>query len=71
VYKWAARKMNVKNVDCMLVAAHGWDVGGAKWAGWQTAFVSRPGQQLFPLAIRPDIVKDDLLKVANEILALK
>jgi len=70
VYKWAARKLNLTNAECMLVAAHGWDVGGAKWAGWQTAFVSRPGQQLFPLAIRPDIFENDLLKVANQILAL-
>ena len=70
VYKWAARKMKVKNADCMLVAAHGWDVGGAKWAGWKTAFVSRPGQQLFPLAIKPDIIEDDLLKVANQIVAM-
>ena len=64
VYHWAARKMNAENADCMMIAAHGWDVGGAKWAGWQTAFVARPGQQLFPLAIMPDIVEDDLLKIA-------
>ncbi|WP_069660026.1 haloacid dehalogenase type II [Arcticibacter eurypsychrophilus] len=67
VYHWAARKMNIEDSDCMLVAAHGWDVSGAKWAGWQTAFVARPGQQLFPLAITPDIVEDDLLKIAIKI----
>lgn len=68
VYHWAARKMNVENSDCMLVAAHGWDVGGAKWAGWQTVFITRPGQQLFPLAITPDIIENDLLKFAVKIL---
>ena len=46
-YAWAARKMNVKPAECMLVAAHGWDVAGALWAGWRAAFISRPGQQLF------------------------
>ncbi|MGY3053026.1 2-haloacid dehalogenase [Pedobacter sp. UYEF25] len=69
-YHWAARKMNVKNADCMMIAAHGWDVGGAKWAGWQTAFVARPGQQLFPLAISPDAIEDDLLKIVGKILKI-
>jgi hypothetical protein len=32
--------------NCMLIAAHGWDVAGAKWAGMKTASISRPGQQL-------------------------
>lgn len=59
-YSWAARKMGLLPAECMLVAAHGWDVAGAKYAGWQTVFLSRPGQQLFPLATPPDIVLPDL-----------
>ena len=70
VYHWAARKMNIENADCMMVAAHGWDVAGAKWAGWQTAFLARPGQQLFPLAIMPDIIENDLLEIADKILKI-
>ena len=62
--------MNVKNADCMMIAAHGWDVDGAKWAVCQTAFVARPGQQLFPLAIRPDAIEDDLLKIAVQLFQL-
>ena len=42
--------MGVALEECMLIAAHGWDVAGALWAGWRAAFVSRPGQQIFPLA---------------------
>lgn len=49
VYRWAAERVGVPLADCLLVAAHGWDVAGAAWAGMQTAFVARPGQQLFPL----------------------
>jgi 2-haloacid dehalogenase len=67
VYYWAARKMKVDNSDCMLIAAHGWDVAGAKWAGWQTAFIARPGQQLFPLGLLPDINEKDLLKVVEKL----
>lgn len=60
VYLWAAESMGVKIQDCMLVAAHGWDVAGAKWAGMQTAFIRRPRQQLFPLAPEPDLDLHDL-----------
>lgn len=67
VYHWAARKLKVDNSDCMLIAAHGWDVAGAKWAGWQTAFIARPGQQLFPLGLLPDINEKDLLKVVEKL----
>lgn len=69
VYHWAARKMSLENPDCILVAAHGWDVAGAKWAGWKTAFIARKGQQLFPLAPQPDINQPDLLRVAHEIIS--
>ena len=64
-YDWAAHKMNIKPEECMLIAAHGWDVAGALWAGWRAAFVSRPGQQLFPLAPNTEIEEVDLKKVAE------
>jgi 2-haloacid dehalogenase len=60
VYEWAAREMAVPPRDCMLVAAHGWDVAGAAWAGMRTAFVAREGQQQFPLAPAPSLVVPDL-----------
>lgn len=55
VYEWAAARMGVRPSECMLVAAHGWDVAGAAWAGLRTAFVAREGQQKFPLAPAPDL----------------
>jgi 2-haloacid dehalogenase len=70
VYQWAARKMGLAPVDCMLVAAHGWDIAGALWAGWRAAFLSRPGAQLYPLAPAPEIVEADLSKAAERLIAL-
>ena len=67
VYDWAAHEMGCDLAECMLVAAHGWDVAGAKWAGMQTAFISRPGQQLFPLALEPDIITADLTALADRL----
>jgi 2-haloacid dehalogenase len=67
VYHWAANEMGCEPEKCMLIAAHGWDVAGAKWAGLQAAFISRPGQQLFPLAPEPDIFVPDLTTLADRL----
>lgn len=67
VYEWAAREMGVEVGHCMLVAAHGWDVAGAKWAGLQAAFIAREGQQKFPLAPAPDVDAPDLAALADRL----
>lgn len=68
VYQWAAGQVGASAGECMLVAAHGWDVAGAKWAGLQTAFVAREGQQKFPLAPAPDLDVADLQALADQLL---
>lgn len=70
-YAWGASKMEVQLEDCMLIAAHGWDVAGALWAGWRAAFVSRPGQQPFPLAPETEIVASNLKQVADILVTYK
>tara|TARA_R110001606_G_scaffold221776_1_gene369556 strand:+ start:129440 stop:130222 length:783 start_codon:yes stop_codon:yes gene_type:complete len=70
-YDWAARKMGVAPADSMLIAAHGWDVAGALWAGWRAAFIGRPGQQPFPLAPVSEIVAPDLQKAANILVSYR
>ena len=71
VYNWAARKMGVNPEESMMVAAHGWDMAGANWAGWQIAFISRPGQQLYPLAENPEIIAPTLTKKAEKLFSAK
>lgn len=56
VYRWACSQMDIATQDGLMVAAHGWDLAGAKAAGMQTAFLQRPGQSLHPLAPPPDII---------------
>jgi len=70
-YEWGARKMGIKPNEAMLVAAHGWDVAGALWAGWRAAFINRPGQQMFPLAPKTEIVKPDLQKIGDILITYK
>lgn len=69
-YTWASKKIGIKPTESMLIAAHGWDVAGALWANWRAAFISRPGQQLYPLAKKPEFVKPDLLALSKTLIKL-
>ena len=42
VYRTAARLLGVEPAELMLVAAHPWDLAGARAAGVLTAFIDRP-----------------------------
>ncbi|AMN11609.1 haloacid dehalogenase type II [Alteromonas sp. DY56-G5] len=66
-YEWAIEKMGIAAEDAMLVAAHGWDIAGAKQAGWQAAFIARPGKVLYPLAIAPDTVVSGIDELVSQL----
>ena len=68
VYHWAADQIGVAPENCLLVAAHGWDIAGAGWAGMRTAFVERPGHVTYPLADAPDYTVADLAELADRLL---
>jgi 2-haloacid dehalogenase len=70
-YNWAAHTMGIKPEESMMIAAHGWDVAGALWAGWRAAFVSRPGHRQFPLAPKTEIEAPDLQKIADLLMTYK
>lgn len=70
-YKWATDKMEVSASKSLLIAAHGWDIAGALWAGWRAAFIRRPGAQLYPLAPSPEFIGEDLTAVTNYLIDLK
>jgi len=71
VYRWAARQAGVDVSECLLVAAHGWDVAGAAWAGMRTAFVGRPGQQQFPLGPTPELEVANFTELADKLAMLE
>jgi len=68
-YQHAAAELGVPIGQLRLVAAHGWDVAGALHAGARAAFVARPGKGLDPLSPQPDVIGEDVLAVARELLA--
>ncbi|MBE0508398.1 MAG: haloacid dehalogenase type II [Marinospirillum sp.] len=68
VYQWAAQQAGVQVAESLLVAAHGWDVAGASWAGMRSAFVERPGQQLFPLGPISDLEVASFKELADRLV---
>lgn len=66
-YNYVTKMFTVANSEAMLVAAHGWDITGAKRAGLRTAFVNRPGKSLYPLAESPDLNISTILELANSL----
>lgn len=70
VYQWAMKEMGKPSAECMMVAAHGWDVGGAKRAGMKTAFITRKGQSPYPLAPAPDLIVSDTGALAAQLKRL-
>ena len=71
VYRWAARKMKEDIGDCMLVAAHGWDIAGALWAGMRGAFLARKGHQLYPLAPEPELNTPTFKETAEALIKME
>lgn len=71
VYRGAARLLGLEAAELMLVAAHPWDLGGAREAGLQTAFVDRPLEYGPGSATREDPDADvsvgDLLELAERL----
>lgn len=53
-YLHAADRLGVAPADCVMIAAHDWDLHGAKAAGFSTVFVARPGATYSPLYPAPD-----------------
>ncbi len=68
-YRMAAERLGVDVGEIRLVAAHAWDIAGARRAGCATAFVARPGKLLDPLVEQPDVIGADLREVVDGILA--
>ena len=69
-YHWAANEVGTPIENCMLVAAHGWDVAGATISGMRAAFLQRPGKALYPLGPDIEVRGKDMVAVADQILAM-
>lgn len=59
-YKIVVDDLGVKPEEVLMVAAHAWDLMGAKSVGLQTAFIARSGKTLYPLTAKPDYIVSNL-----------
>ncbi len=66
-YRSVLDDLNLKPEEGLMVAAHAWDLAGAKRVGLQTAFIARPGKTLYPNTARPDAVVNNLLELAEQL----
>ncbi|GAB3823400.1 haloacid dehalogenase type II [Pontibacter rugosus] len=69
-YQYAADQLGIKLDNVMMVAAHGWDMAGALRAGTRAAFISRPGQALYPLAPKPELIAPTISDLADELVKM-
>jgi 2-haloacid dehalogenase len=71
VYRHACEVLGVAPADCMMVAAHVWDLLGAHNVGFSSALVTRPGNP--PLRVeglpQSTLVVNDLRQLAEQLTA--
>ena len=67
VYQEAARMLNTKVEECMLIATHDWDVFGALSSGLRAVFVKRVGKETYSLSIKPDLEVENLFSLAEKL----
>jgi 2-haloacid dehalogenase len=70
VYLHAAQVAGVDPGRLALVAAHAWDVHGAKQAGLMGAWVKRQDAQYHAAMAQPDVRADSLIEAVEALLAL-
>lgn len=67
VYQGTAKLLNTKVEECMLVAAHDWDIFGALRSGLRAAFVKRAGKGIYFLTVEPELKVDNLFSLAEKL----
>lgn len=70
-YEYVAKELDAKTSELTMIAAHPWDLMGAKAAGCEVAFIERPGTAWFPGSPKPTISGKTLIEVADQLIARK
>ncbi|OBH64218.1 haloacid dehalogenase type II [Mycobacterium sp. E2479] len=67
VYRYVCETLGVAPPDCMMVAAHVWDIIGAQNVGFSGALLTRRGNTPLPVdgLPQPNIVANDLRELAE------
>ncbi len=68
-YHYVAKQLNVKTSEMVMIAAHPWDLMGAKAAGCGVAFVERPGASWFYSSPKPELSATNLNELAARLIS--
>lgn len=68
-YLFACERLELAPRDVWMVAAHSWDIAGAKAVGMSTAWLARLERQFDANFGEPDIAGEDLAEVARALLS--
>ena len=66
-YEMVLKELGVAAENTLMVAAHAWDLVGAKNVGLQTAFVARPQTALYSNVAKPDFIVEDLSELVSQL----
>ena len=69
IYRKAVQRLGCEPGEIMMVAAHSFDILGAQACGFRAAYVDRYGLPTEVSEYQPDIVVDDFVELAAELLA--
>lgn len=67
-YRYACAQMGVAESDAVLIAAHPWDIDGAKRAGLHGAWLDRDSRPYPRSMLAPDVTSDRLDTLADALL---
>ena len=68
VYRYAAKTLDREPGRIMMVAAHAFDVMGARACGFRGAYVNRYGLPYEDSPLQPDLTVSDVIELADELL---
>lgn len=69
VYRHVCQVLDVSPTECMMVAAHVWDLLGAQHVGFGSALITRPGNRPLPVGNQPTVMANDLRELATQLVS--
>ena len=65
VYLSTCKLMNINPKNTLMIAAHGWDINGAKLAGLKTAYITRYEKKISNFYLKPDYIGKDSFEIVR------
>ena len=67
-YLYVCKRMKIKPSNTLMIAAHGWDINGAKNAGLKTGYISRFESVLSNIYSKPDFFEKNCLSIIKKFI---